>query len=71
MLGALLDLVLGWLFVANPGQAAPGVAVVIGILAVAWGIVFVVLALAARSATKDLPDDQSHRRRPIPPTASA
>ena len=35
-------------------------AVVIGILAIAWGVVFVVLALAARSATKDLPDDAGH-----------
>ena len=56
VLGAVLDLVLGWLFVANPGKAAVGVAVLIGILAIAWGVVFVVLALAARSATKDLPD---------------
>lgn len=50
VLGALLDLVLGWLFVSHPGTAALGVAVVIGILAIAWGVVFVVLALAARSA---------------------
>ena len=56
VLGALLDLVLGWLFVANPGNSAKAVAVVIGILAIAWGVVFVVLALAARSAAKDLPD---------------
>ena len=56
LLSALLDLVLGWLFVANPGRAAVGVAVLIGILAIAWGVVFVVLALAARNATKDLPD---------------
>ena len=59
VLGALLDLVLGWLFVANPGRAAVGVAVVIGILAIAWGVVFIVLALAARSATKDLPGDSN------------
>ena len=59
VLGALLDLVLGWLFVTNPGTSAVAVAVVIGILAIAWGVVFVVLALAARSATKDLPDDVS------------
>ena len=46
-------------------------AVVIGILAIAWGVVFVVLALAARSATKDLPDDVSSLPPEIPPTASA
>jgi uncharacterized membrane protein HdeD (DUF308 family) len=59
VLGALLDLVLGWLFVTNPGTAAVAVAWVIGLFAIAWGVVFVVLALAARSATKDLPGDSS------------
>ena len=62
---------LGWLFVANPGNSAKAVAVVIGILAIAWGVVFVVLALAARSATKDLPDDVSSLPPLTPPTASA
>ena len=71
VLGALLDLVLGWLFVTHPGQSAKGVAVLIGILAIAWGVVFVVLALAARSATKDLPDDVSSLPPLTPPTASA
>ena len=71
VLGALLDLVLGWLFVTHPGQSAKAIAVVIGILAIAWGVVFVVLALAARSATKDLPDDVSSLPPEIPPTASA
>jgi uncharacterized membrane protein HdeD (DUF308 family) len=70
VLSALLDLVLGWLFVANPGTAAVAVAVVIGILAIAWGVVFVVLALAARSATKDLPDASSLPPL-VPPAASA
>ena len=59
VVGALLDLVLGWLFVTNPGTAAVAVAFLIGILAIAWGVVFVVVAVAARSATKDLPDDRS------------
>ena len=71
VLGALLDLVLGWLFVTHPGKSAQGVAVLIGILAIAWGVVFVVLALAARSATKDLPDDVSNLPPLTPPTASA
>jgi len=34
-------------------------------------VVFVVLALAARSATKELPDDVSSLPPVIPPTASA
>ncbi len=59
VVGALLDLVLGWLFVTNPGTAAVAVAFLIGVLAIAWGVVFVVLAVAARSATKDLPGDSS------------
>jgi uncharacterized membrane protein HdeD (DUF308 family) len=71
VLGALLDLVLGWLFVTHPGQSAKGIAVLIGILAIAWGVVFVVLALAARSATKNLPDDVSSLPPVMPPTASA
>ena len=71
VLGALLDLVLGWLFVTNPGTAAVAVAWVIGLFAIAWGVVFVVLALAARSATKDLPDDVSSLPPLTPPTASA
>lgn len=66
VLGALLDLVLGWLFVTNPGNSAKTVAVVIGILAIAWGVVFVVLALVARSATKDLADDVSSLPPAIP-----
>jgi uncharacterized membrane protein HdeD (DUF308 family) len=71
LLGALIDLVLGWLFVTHPGESAKGVAVVIGILAIAWGVVFVVLALAARSATRNLPDQVSSLPPESPPTASA
>ena len=48
VLGALLDLVLGWIFVANPGAAAVGVTFVLGIVAVAWGIVFLVIGLVVR-----------------------
>ncbi len=59
VLGALLDLVLGWLFVTNPGTAAVAVAWVIGLFAIAWGVVFVVLALATRKATDELPGESS------------
>ncbi len=48
VLGALLDLLLGALFVANPGNSAVAIAVLLGIIALAWGIVFVVLALLVR-----------------------
>jgi uncharacterized membrane protein HdeD (DUF308 family) len=56
VLGAVIDLVLGWLFVANPGESAVAIAVVLGIAAVAWGIVFVVLGFLARSAAKEVGD---------------
>ena len=55
LLGAVVDVVLGWLFLANPGRSAVAVAVVLGIAAVAWGIVFVVLALLARRAAAAAP----------------
>lgn len=71
VLGALLDLVLGWLFVANPGTAAVAVAWLIGLVAVAWGIVFVVLALAARSAAKNLPEASSSLPPQIPGSTPA
>ena len=71
VLGALVDLVLGWLFVTNGEDVAKAVAVVVGILAIAWGVVFVVLALAARSATKDLPDEVSSMPPAIPPAPPA
>ena len=54
VLGALLDLVLGALFVANPGNSAVAIAVILGIIALAWGIVFVVLALLVRSRAAEV-----------------
>ena len=69
VVGALVDLVLGWLFVSNPGRAAVGVTVLIGILTIAWGLVFVVVALMARSATKNLPEGPTAPPL-IPPTTS-
>jgi uncharacterized membrane protein HdeD (DUF308 family) len=54
LLGAALDVVLGILFVANPGRGAVGIAVVLGIFAVAWGVVFILLAFAARKLAKEV-----------------
>jgi len=48
LLSAALSILLGIFFVANPGRAAVGVAVLLGLTAVAWGIVFVVVGLLAR-----------------------
>jgi uncharacterized membrane protein HdeD (DUF308 family) len=48
LVGAALSLILGVLFVSNPGRAAVGIAVWLGITALVWGGVFVAMALAIR-----------------------
>lgn len=48
VLSALVDFVLGVLFVANPGRAAVGIAVVLGITALVWGVVFLVTGFIVR-----------------------
>ena len=54
ILGAVLDLALGILFVANPGPSVRAVVWVIGILAIVWGIVFLVLGLTVRKRAGEL-----------------
>lgn len=54
VLSAVLDLLLGILFVANPGTAVVAIIWLIGIVAIAWGIVFVVLGLEVRSRVADI-----------------
>lgn len=56
VLGALLDIALGWIFIANPGRAVIGIAWLLGVIAVAWGIVYLVLGLMVRSKAAQLPD---------------
>lgn len=56
VLGALLDIALGAIFIANPGRAAVGVTFLLGIIAVAWGIVFLVLGFLVRRKAAELPD---------------
>jgi uncharacterized membrane protein HdeD (DUF308 family) len=53
VLGAALDVLLGILFVANPGEAVVGIAFVLGVAALAWGIVFLVTGLVVRKALAD------------------
>ena len=48
LVSAALSLILGILFVANPGAAAVGLAVVLGIIALIWGAVFLAIGLAMR-----------------------
>jgi uncharacterized membrane protein HdeD (DUF308 family) len=48
LLSAALSIVIGILFAANPGSAAIGIAVLLGIMALLWGAVFVAVGLAVR-----------------------
>ena len=43
-----IDIVLGVLFMVNPGGSAKGITVVLGIVALVWGIALVVIGLAWR-----------------------
>ncbi len=43
-----IDIVLGILFMANPGGSAKGITVILGIVALVWGIALVVIGLAWR-----------------------
>lgn len=51
-LGAVLDVVLGLLFILNPGRSAVALAVVLGITAVAWGAVFLTAGFLMRKEAK-------------------
>jgi uncharacterized membrane protein HdeD (DUF308 family) len=48
LLSAALSIVLGILFVANPGAGAVGIAVLLGVMALIWGVVFLVLGFMVR-----------------------
>ncbi|GAA1572808.1 hypothetical protein GCM10009789_27940 [Kribbella sancticallisti] len=54
LLSAALSILLGVFFVANPGRGAVGIAVLLGIIALAWGIVFVAAGLLSRRETQPL-----------------
>jgi uncharacterized membrane protein HdeD (DUF308 family) len=45
---AAIDIVLGVLFMVNPGGSAKGITVVLGIVALVWGIALIVIGLAWR-----------------------
>ncbi len=45
---AAIDILLGVLFMANPGGSAKGITVLLGIVALLWGIALVVIGLAWR-----------------------
>ena len=54
VVGGGLSVVLGILFVANPGKGAVSIAFVLGLMALLWGIAFVVLSLMLRSQASHL-----------------
>jgi uncharacterized membrane protein HdeD (DUF308 family) len=58
LVSAAIDLVLGVLFMVNPGGSAKGITIVLGIVALIWGIALVVIALM-------------WRRHPIDPVVTA
>ncbi|WP_418060333.1 HdeD family acid-resistance protein [Pimelobacter simplex] len=45
---AAVDVLLGILFVANPGRGALGIAFVLGLVAFVWGVIFLVMGFAMR-----------------------
>ena len=47
-LAGLVDLLLGVLFAVNPGKSAVGIAFVLGLVAFAWGVVFLLVGLWVR-----------------------
>jgi uncharacterized membrane protein HdeD (DUF308 family) len=61
VLVGLIDLLLGVLFAANPGKGAVGIAFVLGLTALAWGVVVVLTGLWVRhEGTGHLRPDPGH-----------
>ncbi len=52
-MSAVIDILLGILFAANPGKSVVGIAVVLGIVAVCWGIAFIAAGFVMRSHRDD------------------
>jgi uncharacterized membrane protein HdeD (DUF308 family) len=48
LLSSAVDIVLGLLFVLNPGRSAVGLAVVLGLVAAVWGTVLIVAGVVVR-----------------------
>lgn len=55
LLGAALSVLLGVLFVANPGGAVVGLSVLLGLTALAWGLVFTGFGLWVRREANAAP----------------
>ena len=50
----VVDLVLGVLFVANPGRSAVAITVLFGLVAMLWGVVFLAIGLFVRNQQRNL-----------------
>jgi uncharacterized membrane protein HdeD (DUF308 family) len=57
VLSAVVDFLLGGILVAHPGKSAVGITWLLGLIALLWGIVLIVLAFVVRSQVHDLADD--------------
>jgi len=57
VISALVDFLLGGILVAHPGKSAVGIAWLLGLVALFWGVVLIVLAFVVRSQQHDLADD--------------
>jgi uncharacterized membrane protein HdeD (DUF308 family) len=58
--GGVVDGLIGVLFMANPGSAVLGIAFILGLLALVWGLALVVLAFVVRRTTPRAESDVSH-----------
>jgi uncharacterized membrane protein HdeD (DUF308 family) len=56
VLSGLVDFLLGGILVAHPGKSAVGITWLLGIIALVWGVVLIVLAFVVRSQLHDLAD---------------
>jgi uncharacterized membrane protein HdeD (DUF308 family) len=54
VLSGLVDFLLGGILVAHPGRSAVGITWLLGIIALVWGIVLIILAFVVRSQLHDL-----------------
>jgi uncharacterized membrane protein HdeD (DUF308 family) len=63
LVSAAVDVVLGVLFVANPGTSAVAIAWVLGITAVVWGVAFVAIGFVVRR-------DEGHATAASPPAGA-
>ncbi|MFI5713186.1 HdeD family acid-resistance protein [Kribbella sp. NPDC051620] len=59
LLGAAFSILLGILFAANPGKAAVGIAVLLGVVALLWGAAYLVSGLAMRRLVTASPTSAS------------